>query len=128
MTEYMTTVPFSLFNVEQTKQMYLRGVVARNIYHPYKECFEKLLEGNGDQFSEIISPIDSSDIEGCEGIFRPEGFRSSQYIPYSKPSPHVASDFFYWYGQNGEARTFEPGTPVRAVLHGRVVGVVNKKD
>ncbi|MFX1515779.1 MAG: hypothetical protein ACFFC6_05675 [Promethearchaeota archaeon] len=44
MTEYMTTVPFSLFNVEQTKQMYLRGVVARNIYHPYKECFEKLLE------------------------------------------------------------------------------------
>jgi hypothetical protein len=44
MTEYMTTIPFSLFNVEQTKQMYLRGVVARNIYHPYKECFEKLLE------------------------------------------------------------------------------------
>ena len=44
MTEFMTTIPFSLFNVEQTKQMYLRGVVARNIYHPYKECFEKLLE------------------------------------------------------------------------------------
>ena len=43
MTEFMTTIPFSLFNVEQTKQMYLRGVVARNIYHPYKECFEKLL-------------------------------------------------------------------------------------
>ncbi len=44
MTEYMTTIPFSLFNVEQTKQMYLRGVVARNIYHPYKECFERLLK------------------------------------------------------------------------------------
>ncbi|UCG01851.1 MAG: hypothetical protein JSW11_19875 [Candidatus Heimdallarchaeota archaeon] len=44
MTEYMTTIPFSLFNIEQTKQMYLRGVIARNIYHPYKECFEKLLE------------------------------------------------------------------------------------
>ncbi|MFW9903419.1 MAG: hypothetical protein ACFFFH_03740 [Candidatus Thorarchaeota archaeon] len=44
MTEYMITIPFSLFNVEQTKQMYLRGVIARNVYHPYKECFEKLLE------------------------------------------------------------------------------------
>ncbi len=44
MTEYMTAIPFSLFNLEQTKQMYLRGVVARNIYHPYKESFEKLLK------------------------------------------------------------------------------------
>lgn len=44
MTEFMITVPFSLFNVEQTRQMYLRGVIARNVYHPYKECFEKLLE------------------------------------------------------------------------------------
>ncbi|MFX1286502.1 MAG: hypothetical protein ACFFB5_22895 [Promethearchaeota archaeon] len=44
MTEYMTAIPFSLFNVEQTKQMYLRGVVARNIYHPYRESFEKLLK------------------------------------------------------------------------------------
>ena len=54
MTEYMTTIPFSLFNVEQTKQMYLRGVVARNIYHPYKECFEKLLEICRDQNSLCI--------------------------------------------------------------------------
>ncbi len=44
MTEYMIVIPFSLFELEQTKQMYLRGVVARSIYHPYKECFEKLLE------------------------------------------------------------------------------------
>ncbi|MFX0123284.1 MAG: hypothetical protein ACFFAE_06560 [Candidatus Hodarchaeota archaeon] len=44
MTEYMSVIPFTLFNVEQTKQMYLRGVIARNIYHPYKECFERLLK------------------------------------------------------------------------------------
>ncbi|MHA2224146.1 MAG: hypothetical protein ACXAC8_03005 [Candidatus Hodarchaeales archaeon] len=44
MTEYMINVPFSLFNLEQTRQMFLRGVIARNVYHPYKECFDKLLE------------------------------------------------------------------------------------
>jgi len=44
MTEFMMAIPFSLFNAAQTRQMYIRGVVARNIYHPYKECFEKLLE------------------------------------------------------------------------------------
>ena len=44
MTEYMSVIPFTLFNVEQTKQMFLRGVIARNIYHPYKECFERLLK------------------------------------------------------------------------------------
>ncbi|MFX0185027.1 MAG: hypothetical protein ACFE95_18240 [Candidatus Hodarchaeota archaeon] len=44
MTEYMTTIPFSLMLAEQTKQMFLRGVIARNIYHPYKESFIKLVE------------------------------------------------------------------------------------
>ncbi len=44
MTELMTTIPFALFDVEQTKQMYLRGVIARNIFHPYKESFTQLLK------------------------------------------------------------------------------------
>ncbi|MHA1237035.1 MAG: hypothetical protein ACTSQ9_05175 [Candidatus Hodarchaeales archaeon] len=44
MTELMTTIPFALFEVEQTKQMYLRGVIARNIFHPYKESFNQLLK------------------------------------------------------------------------------------
>jgi hypothetical protein len=44
MTELMTTIPFGLFQVEQTKQMYIRGVVARNVFHPYKECFTQLVK------------------------------------------------------------------------------------
>lgn len=44
MTELMTTIPFALFEAEQTKQMYLRGVIARNIFHPYKESFNQLLK------------------------------------------------------------------------------------
>jgi hypothetical protein len=44
MTEYMTTIPFSLMLAEQTKQMFLRGVIARNIYHPYKESFTKFVD------------------------------------------------------------------------------------
>lgn len=44
MSELMTTIPFGLFNVVQTKQMYLRGVVARNVFHPYKECFSQLVK------------------------------------------------------------------------------------
>ncbi|MFW9992745.1 MAG: hypothetical protein ACFFD4_11915 [Candidatus Odinarchaeota archaeon] len=44
MTEYMTSIPFSLIFQEQTAQMYIRGVVARNVVHPHKECFDTLLE------------------------------------------------------------------------------------
>jgi hypothetical protein len=44
MTELMTTIPFALFDVEQTKQMYLRGVIARNIFHPYKDSFSQLMK------------------------------------------------------------------------------------
>ena len=29
---------------QQTKQMYLRGVVARNIFHPYREAFTQLVK------------------------------------------------------------------------------------
>ena len=49
MTELMTTIPFALFEAEQTKQMYLRGVIARNIFHPYKESFNQLLKVCEDQ-------------------------------------------------------------------------------
>ncbi|MHA2298776.1 MAG: hypothetical protein ACXADA_22300 [Candidatus Hodarchaeales archaeon] len=48
MTEYMVSVPFSLILARQTTQMYIRGVVARNVVHPYKECFDKLLDVSGD--------------------------------------------------------------------------------
>ena len=44
MTELMTTIPFALFQAEQTKQMYLRGVVARNVFHPYREAFTQLVK------------------------------------------------------------------------------------
>ncbi|MFX0086950.1 MAG: hypothetical protein ACFFAU_14930 [Candidatus Hodarchaeota archaeon] len=44
MTEFMINIPFSLLQAEQTKQMYLRGVVARNVFHPYKECFNVLMD------------------------------------------------------------------------------------
>ncbi|MFX0090393.1 MAG: hypothetical protein ACFFBD_01425 [Candidatus Hodarchaeota archaeon] len=44
MTEYLISIPFSLILARQTTQMYLRGVIARNVVHPYKECFDKLLE------------------------------------------------------------------------------------
>ena len=44
MTEVMITIPFTIFDLEQTKQMYLRGVLSRNVYHPYKECFTKMYE------------------------------------------------------------------------------------
>lgn len=44
MTEYLVSVPFSLLLADQTTQMYMRGVVARNVVHPYKESWDKLLE------------------------------------------------------------------------------------
>lgn len=43
MTEYMISIPFSLLLAKQTTQMYLRGVIARNVVHPYKDCFNQFL-------------------------------------------------------------------------------------
>ncbi len=43
MTEYMTSIPFSLIQEKSTTQMYLRGVISRNIFHPYKESFDQFL-------------------------------------------------------------------------------------
>lgn len=43
MTEYMISIPFSLILTKQTTQMYLRGVIARNVLHPYKDCFNQFL-------------------------------------------------------------------------------------
>ncbi|MHA1968128.1 MAG: hypothetical protein ACW964_10045 [Candidatus Hodarchaeales archaeon] len=51
MTEFMITIPFTLLQEEQTKQMYLRGVIARNVFHPYKECFNQLLKSCQDPTS-----------------------------------------------------------------------------
>lgn len=44
MTEYMTSIPFSLILAKSTTQMYLRGVLARNVFLPNKECFDQLLK------------------------------------------------------------------------------------
>ena len=44
MTEYMTSIPFSLILAKSTTQMYLRGVISRNIFHPYKEGFDQFLK------------------------------------------------------------------------------------
>ncbi len=44
MTEYMTSIPFSLILEKSTTQMYLRGVISRNIFHPYKESFDQFLK------------------------------------------------------------------------------------
>ena len=43
MTQYMTSIPFSLILAKSTTQMYLRGVIARNIFHPNKESFDQFL-------------------------------------------------------------------------------------
>ncbi|MFW9903213.1 MAG: hypothetical protein ACFFFH_02690 [Candidatus Thorarchaeota archaeon] len=43
MTEHMISIPFSLLLTKQTTQMYLRGVIARNVLHPYKECFNQFV-------------------------------------------------------------------------------------
>lgn len=42
MTEYMTSIPFSIILQKQSTQMFLRGVLARNVFLPYKECFDQL--------------------------------------------------------------------------------------
>ncbi|MHA1973306.1 MAG: hypothetical protein ACTSW1_09945 [Candidatus Hodarchaeales archaeon] len=44
MTELMVTVPFGLILAKQTTQMFLRGVIARNIIHPFKDCFNELVK------------------------------------------------------------------------------------
>jgi hypothetical protein len=44
MTELLISVPFLLILTQQTTQMFLRGVIARNIIHPYKDCFDQLLK------------------------------------------------------------------------------------
>ncbi|MHA1974164.1 MAG: hypothetical protein ACTSW1_14290 [Candidatus Hodarchaeales archaeon] len=44
MTEFMTSIPFSIILAKRTTQMYLRGVLARNIFLPNKECFDQLYE------------------------------------------------------------------------------------
>jgi hypothetical protein len=43
MTQYMTSIPFSLILAKSTTQMYMRGVIARNIFHPNKESFDQFL-------------------------------------------------------------------------------------
>ena len=48
MTEYMTSIPFSLILAKRTTQMYLRGVLARNVFLPNKECFDQLLTSCND--------------------------------------------------------------------------------
>ncbi len=51
MTEYMISIPFSLVLARQTTQMYLRGVIARNVLHPHREPYEALLRMCKDQYS-----------------------------------------------------------------------------
>ncbi|MFX0204657.1 MAG: hypothetical protein ACFFDT_01635 [Candidatus Hodarchaeota archaeon] len=48
MTEYMTSIPFSIIFAPRTTQMYLRGVLARNVFLPNKECFDQLLTSCND--------------------------------------------------------------------------------
>jgi hypothetical protein len=48
MTEYMTSIPFSLIFAKRTTQMYLRGVLARNVFLPNKECFDQLFTSCND--------------------------------------------------------------------------------
>ena len=43
MTKYMSSIPFSLILAKATTQMYLRGVIARNIFHPFKGSFDQFL-------------------------------------------------------------------------------------
>jgi hypothetical protein len=43
MTDYITAIPFSLIMAKRTTQMYLRGVLSRNVFMPNKECFDQLM-------------------------------------------------------------------------------------
>ncbi|WP_455140087.1 hypothetical protein [Candidatus Hodarchaeum mangrovi] len=43
MTELMISIPFALILARQTTQMFMRGVIARNVVHPYKDCFDELV-------------------------------------------------------------------------------------
>ncbi|MHA2247338.1 MAG: hypothetical protein ACXADY_20495 [Candidatus Hodarchaeales archaeon] len=43
MTDYLVSIPFSLILAKRTIQMYTRGVLARNVFLPNKECFDQLL-------------------------------------------------------------------------------------
>ncbi|MFX0207008.1 MAG: hypothetical protein ACFFDT_13555 [Candidatus Hodarchaeota archaeon] len=44
MTEYMISIPFSLILAKQTTQMFVRGVISRNVLHPHKEAYDLLLK------------------------------------------------------------------------------------
>ncbi|MFW9915647.1 MAG: hypothetical protein ACFFGZ_08540 [Candidatus Thorarchaeota archaeon] len=44
MTEYLTSIPFSLIEAKQTTQMFLRGVIARNVIHPNREAYDLLVK------------------------------------------------------------------------------------
>ncbi|MHA2233006.1 MAG: hypothetical protein ACXAB4_10980 [Candidatus Hodarchaeales archaeon] len=44
MTEYLTSIPFSIIEAKQTTQMFLRGVIARNVIHPNREAYDLLVK------------------------------------------------------------------------------------
>ena len=44
MTELMISIPFALILARQTTQMFMRGVIARNVVHPNKDCFDGLFQ------------------------------------------------------------------------------------
>ncbi|MFX0086240.1 MAG: hypothetical protein ACFFAU_11210 [Candidatus Hodarchaeota archaeon] len=73
MTEYMTSIPFSIILEKQSTQMYLRGVLARNVFLPNKECFDQIIE----------SCIDPNSFKKDEGLKILSGGLSTQIPLYT---------------------------------------------
>ena len=87
MTEFMISIPFSLLFTEQTTQMFLRGVVARNVVHPYKDCFNQFLGvcGNPNSFNkEEGFKILSGGLSTQSSIYTNELLTEKELANYSK--------------------------------------------
>ncbi|MFW9992227.1 MAG: hypothetical protein ACFFD4_09295 [Candidatus Odinarchaeota archaeon] len=47
--EHLLSIPFSLILSPETTQMYLRGVLARNVFHPFREALNQLVSLTNDE-------------------------------------------------------------------------------
>lgn len=87
MTEYMTKIPFTFLLERETTQMYMRGVVTRNIMHPNKEIFdllEKLCKSKTSLSEEEGFKILSGGLSAEHSIYKNELLTEKQIPEYSR--------------------------------------------
>ncbi|MHA1166897.1 MAG: hypothetical protein ACTSRU_03675 [Candidatus Hodarchaeales archaeon] len=51
MKTHLIDIPFSIIMSPETTQMYLRGVLARNVFHPFREAIDQLVKSTKDDSS-----------------------------------------------------------------------------